>query len=301
MYFLFHNSMDSRSSLRNEYISGQSTIRLRCTSTNIYWRFSDLILYFDRNFAILMPDFTDLPLEIVPLVVRHLLRPQHLAWVCLVSKSFHAYSAPLLYERVSIFAWYKEAKIKASQLDSDSRDALTCHTQAAKLFYTLSSSPHLARYVRIMGTVNHECSWSKLFLVNRSIEIRDFPKAISRENHLQLTVTCVQAIRNCVNLHACTWTRDGSLRDDVLEELSRCPRLEVLEINGHDNHNYEPTILTNFKKLSKITVIMPSNKVIQTLSICFRENFKTLCSVSITCKVWVFCRLNICSLSNLCF
>ena len=56
--------------------------------------------------------FKDLPLEIIPLIVRHVVRPQHLAQICLVDKAFYSAAIPLLYERTSVFAWHKNAKTK---------------------------------------------------------------------------------------------------------------------------------------------------------------------------------------------
>ena len=64
-------------------------------------------------------------------------------------------------------------------------------------------------------------------------EIRDFPKAVSRERSAEIADECVRAIDNCVNLESCTWTRDGTLKDPTLEALSRRPNLHTLEINGH--------------------------------------------------------------------
>ena len=58
--------------------------------------------------------FNDLPLELLPVVVQHLLRPSHLATACLVNKAFYTFAVPLLYERVFISAWHKEGKAKVS-------------------------------------------------------------------------------------------------------------------------------------------------------------------------------------------
>lgn len=57
--------------------------------------------------------FKDLPVELLPLVVLHVVRPSHLAALCLVNKTFYTFAVPLLYERVFIYAWHKEGKSKA--------------------------------------------------------------------------------------------------------------------------------------------------------------------------------------------
>ncbi|KAI5119999.1 hypothetical protein M0805_004442 [Coniferiporia weirii] len=193
-------------------------------------------------------DFADLPLEIIPFISQHLLRPQHLAQACLINKNFYSYTVPFLYERIAIFAWHKNGKKKAT-----------------RLFWTLANCPQLSRYVL-------------------RLELRDFPKAISRESALELTKTCVQAIDNCVNLQSCTWTREGSLKEDILEALARCPHLEVLEINGRHTHNYDPALLLEFSRLRKIAFIMPSSDVMQQLPSCVQRNRTTLQALTIICK-----------------
>lgn len=59
-----------------------------------------------------LAQFTDLPVELLPIVVQHIVRPSHLAAVCLVNQSFYTFASPLLYERIFIYAWHKEGKAK---------------------------------------------------------------------------------------------------------------------------------------------------------------------------------------------
>lgn len=59
-----------------------------------------------------MAYFLELPLELLPVVFDFVLRPQHISKLCLVNKTFNKFATPLLYRRVFIFAWYKEAKTK---------------------------------------------------------------------------------------------------------------------------------------------------------------------------------------------
>ena len=60
------------------------------------------------NFA----QFADLPIELLPSIVQHIVRPSHLGALCLVNQSFYKFTIPLLYERVFIYAWHKKGKAK---------------------------------------------------------------------------------------------------------------------------------------------------------------------------------------------
>ena len=114
------------------------------------------------------------------------------------------------------------------------------------------------------------------------IELRDFPKGLAGQD---LSEICVRAIENCVNLVACTWTRDGSLTSEILEALSICTQLSSLEINGHSSRDYDPALLTRFPRLSHLSIIMPSSELIAVLPACLHRNQNTLVSFNLTCKV----------------
>ncbi|KAI0719750.1 hypothetical protein C8T65DRAFT_33830 [Cerioporus squamosus] len=192
--------------------------------------------------------FEDKPLELLPVIIQHVVKPSHLAAICLVDHRFYEFTIPLLYERVFIYAWHKEGKAKV-----------------IKLFRTLAEYPHLAKYV--------------LQLV-----IRDFPKALQSEDHDQILDACLAGLRNCVNLRACTWTRHGSLTSSVLETLAQCSRLRELEINGENAGFYDPTVLPQFSHLRKLTLIMPSAPVVANLSPWIMATGSTLQHLSIICK-----------------
>ncbi|KIK96882.1 hypothetical protein PAXRUDRAFT_137464 [Paxillus rubicundulus Ve08.2h10] len=194
-----------------------------------------------------MSQFLELPLELLPVILDSVVKPQHISTLCLVNKSFKDFATPLLYRRVFIFAWHKEAKSKV-----------------AFLFRTLSGCPQLARHVQ-------------------KLEIRDFPKALSAAGHLDLLQLCIKGIRNCVNLRSCTWTRDGSLHSAVLKSLRDCPQLQELEINGNSNQ-YDPILLTQFLNLSKISLIMPSARVLDIFPSWISIAGATLRSLTIICK-----------------
>ncbi|KAF9238049.1 hypothetical protein BU15DRAFT_48001 [Melanogaster broomeanus] len=194
-----------------------------------------------------MAQFLELPLELLPVILDFVIKPQHISALCLVNKSFNGFATPLLYRRVFIFAWYKEVKLKV-----------------ALLFRTLSGCPQLAHYVR-------------------TLEIRDFPKALSAADHFDLLQLCAKGIRNCVNLTSCTWTRDGSLHSAVLEALRDCPQLRELEINGNTSQ-YNPILLSQFSHLSKISLIMPSAQVLDIFPSWISVTGATLRSLMIICK-----------------
>ncbi|KAI8989017.1 hypothetical protein BD414DRAFT_485715 [Trametes punicea] len=192
--------------------------------------------------------FQDLPVELLPLIIQHVVRPSHLATLCLVNKAFYAFAVPLLYERVFIYAWHRESKVKVH-----------------KLFRTLSEYPHLAKLVQ-------------------QLVIRDFPKALQSEEQDMILELCLNGIRNCTNLRACTWTRHGSLTSRVLETLVQCPKLSDLEVNGQHNNYYDPRILPRFTRLRKLSLIMPSGPVIDALPSWTQNTQETLQHLSLICK-----------------
>ncbi|KAI0366515.1 hypothetical protein BV20DRAFT_640211 [Pilatotrama ljubarskyi] len=195
-----------------------------------------------------LAQFSDLPVELLPLVVQHIVRPSHLATLCLVNKTFYTFAVPQLYERVFMHAWHKEGKAKV-----------------IKLFRTLADYPRLAELVQ-------------------ALVIRDFPKALQSEEHDTILELCLNGIRNCKNLGACTWTRHGSLTSRVLETLVDCPRLRELEVNGQHNNYYDPRILTRFTHLWRLSLIMPSGLVIDTLPLWTQNTQETLQYLGLICK-----------------
>lgn len=156
-------------------------------------------------------------------------------------------------------------------------------TQIILLFRTLSRCPHLARYVEKLGESLLICLATSI-PHGTLVEIRDFPKALSADRHSELLQVCAQGTTNCVNLRSCTWTRDGSLHSAVLESLSGCPHLHELEINGNDS-GYDPILLTQFSRLSKLSLIMPSAHVLDIFPAWISITGETLRSLTIICKV----------------
>jgi hypothetical protein len=116
-------------------------------------------------------------------------------------------------------------------------------------------------------------------------EIRVFPKGLPSLEHTKLLDLCIRGIRNCINLRSCAWTRDGSLGSTILQALQQCPQLKELEINGHDSGYFNPIILAQFSKLSRISLIMPSAQVVEVLPSWISTTGPTLRNLTIICKV----------------
>ncbi|TFY69886.1 hypothetical protein EVG20_g2955 [Dentipellis fragilis] len=191
-----------------------------------------------------MAEFTDLPLEILPLIVQHIVKASHLAALCLVNRSFHAFAVPLLYERIVIFPWYKDAKTRVRS------------------------------FTRIRKRMN-----------DLAPEIRDFPKAfLISEKYQTLRENCIRGIQHTTHLRSCTWTRDGSLQNPILEALQGCPDLCELEINGHHEDNYDPSTLMTFRNLRKISIIMPSGPVLHLLPRWVEYTGHSLRNLTLICK-----------------
>ncbi|KAF8485575.1 hypothetical protein JB92DRAFT_3025887 [Gautieria morchelliformis] len=197
-----------------------------------------------------MPLFLDLPVELLPVILRHIVKPHHLTLCCLVNKAFSVFTIPQLYERIHIYAWYKHGKAKVFNL-----------------FRTLAERPDLAKWVK-------------------KLELRDFPKAIySAESYESLTSSCLKGLTNCTTLHSCTWTRDQTLSTEILEVLSsKCSSLKELEINGHATGTYNPRVLLQFTSLTKISLVMPSIDVIDILPIWLQRTGESLTAFHVLCK-----------------
>ncbi|KAH8102069.1 hypothetical protein BXZ70DRAFT_1016133, partial [Cristinia sonorae] len=192
--------------------------------------------------------FQELPLDLLPLILWQLVRPSHVANASLVNKGFYTFAIGQLYRRVFIYAWHANVK-----------------TRFVKLFRTLSNSPELARLVE-------------------ELTIRDFPRTLQVSQHAENIRLCLNGIRNCVNLRTCTWTRDGSLSNEILQSLHDLPSLTGLEINGNSEMHYHPAILPAFRYLHRLCVIMPSPSVCEVLPQWFRETGTTLKKLSLICR-----------------
>ncbi|KAF8173723.1 hypothetical protein BJ912DRAFT_991755 [Pholiota molesta] len=192
--------------------------------------------------------FLDLPIEILPEVIEHVLKPQHLAQLCLVNKTFRAFATPRLYERIYIYSWHREGNPKL----------------VIKLFDTLSRYVYLASYLR-------------------RLEIRDFPKAVTTVDNDILSLV-LRGLKNCINLKSCIWTRDGSLNSEFLKALQCCENLRGLEFNGHNDGHYDARLLLGFTKLERILIIMPSPVVVSQIKPWLSITGPTLRSFTLICK-----------------
>jgi hypothetical protein len=57
-----------------------------------------------------------LPLELLPIIFDSVVRAQHLAFLCLVNKSFNEFAIPRLYRRIYIYSWHTKAKAKVNTI-----------------------------------------------------------------------------------------------------------------------------------------------------------------------------------------
>jgi hypothetical protein len=63
-----------------------------------------------------MPQFQDLPVELLADICSAILKPSLLVSVCTVNKAFSAFATPRLYERVYVYSWHKEGKVKVGAI-----------------------------------------------------------------------------------------------------------------------------------------------------------------------------------------
>ena len=66
-----------------------------------------------------MAPFQDLPLDLLPQILVHLVVPDHLALLCLVSRTIYSFSVPKLYRRIVILPWHKSSKSRVCGTFSD--------------------------------------------------------------------------------------------------------------------------------------------------------------------------------------
>lgn len=58
-----------------------------------------------------MTTFNDLPLELLPAIVRNVVKPESLASFCLVNKTFCEFTRPFLYRTIAVFPWNHKEKV----------------------------------------------------------------------------------------------------------------------------------------------------------------------------------------------
>ena len=250
----------------------------------------------------IMTGFLDLPVELLPLILQHIVRPAHIASLCLVNKQFQTFATSQLYERVFIFAWHTDSKTRVSfnswwfarKLCSSRSRGYSCSTHLISMSHLQNMYDNLVSHSFNMHCV-YQRRWYFCWHGNydwlslcRTTAIRDFPKPFSFAERKSLLELCSRGVRNCVNLRSCTWTRDGSLTTDILDSLKACPDLQELEINGHHDGHYDPSVLADFKRLRRISLIMPSSPVIDILPYWTSNCTNSLRHLSLICKVTIY-------------
>ncbi|KAJ7770324.1 hypothetical protein B0H14DRAFT_3509332 [Mycena olivaceomarginata] len=114
--------------------------------------------------------------------------------------------------------------------------------------------------------------------------IRDFPKVSTSLGGGDLEELVLAGLKNCVNLHTCTWTRDGALNSAVLRVLQASDTLAEVEINGHSDGHYDASILEGFVHLRRMSLIMPSADVVGRLPPWVARTGPQLRSLTLICK-----------------
>jgi hypothetical protein len=66
-----------------------------------------------------MARLEELPLDLLPQILIHLLIPDHLASLCLVSRTVYSFSVPKLYRRIAILPWHKSSKSRVCSIFSE--------------------------------------------------------------------------------------------------------------------------------------------------------------------------------------
>ncbi|GAA5947505.1 hypothetical protein JCM3765_001707 [Sporobolomyces pararoseus] len=167
----------------------------------------------------------DLPPELLPGILRHLVRRQDLYNVCLVNRDWSVIGQQLLYRWIRLFG--KDLAI------------------AAQLFETLASTHRLARFVR-------------------RLEVRVYPLSNVVKERRAMEELAIKMLKNCENVEELVWTRKGSLTDDVFEAIVKLPRLRIFELNAHTNlspGSWSASHLINLPRLTSLSLILPDRNV----------------------------------------
>ena len=120
-------------------------------------------------------------------------------------------------------------------------------------------------------------------------ELREFPRwMIESREFYALQGDVILGLSHCGGLRTCVWTRDGTLRDDILDAIrEHCVILRELEVNGNAARYYDASGLTGITGLERISLIMPDRAVIALLPGWVAANGERLKTLSFTCQVGV--------------
>ena len=116
-------------------------------------------------------------------------------------------------------------------------------------------------------------------------EIRDFPDRLGDLGLQDILDHCLQGFANIVNLRCFIWTREDSLRSDILLVILEHPLLQELEIDGRPSSFYHEMILSQFISLKRIKLIAPTPPVLEVLPEWLESLVNPLEHLSIVYKV----------------
>ncbi|KAH7105301.1 hypothetical protein BKA62DRAFT_689283 [Auriculariales sp. MPI-PUGE-AT-0066] len=187
-----------------------------------------------------------IPPDLYSSVLQYILRPIDLSRCCLVDSRFRAFTLPLLYGEIRIFAWMSRSKQRVVQL-----------------LETLASSAKLGKWVFVL-------------------ELRIFPH-LGGSNTQDLESLIGKALLNTLRLHTVIWTRSGSLSDSLLGSLKALPALRRLEINGY-SRDFDARLLLGFQRLDSLAIIMPDRNVGRVLGSWLKLLAPNLKALSLICK-----------------
>ena len=119
------------------------------------------------------------------------------------------------------------------------------------------------------------------------LDLRSFPKGYLEDQDFETILT---GLRHCVCLRSLTWTRDGTLSDEIFDAVLDASSpgssmISDLQINGNNTGHYKASRLLAFSSLRKLTLIMPSRDVMSALEFWTSKISSTLQDLSLICKV----------------
>ncbi|GAA6032615.1 hypothetical protein NBRC10512_004447 [Rhodotorula toruloides] len=180
-------------------------------------------------------ELSDLPSELLPLILKPLLARRDLYAVCLVCRSWREVGQRLLFAHVRLFG----------------RDLAI----APLLFQTLADNAQLAQLVR-------------------KLEVRVYPLSLILKERLETEWLVIRMIRNCKNCEELVWTRKGALTDRVFQAINSLRRLRSFECNAHTNlspGSWDADHFLRLPPLRSLSLILPDRNIADILPSFFKR------------------------------
>ncbi|WVQ85859.1 hypothetical protein IAT38_008027 [Cryptococcus sp. DSM 104549] len=168
--------------------------------------------------------------DLAPSVLEHFEQPRELAVICRVCKAWCKFGRKKLYNHVWVRPW--EGAAGGAPHFKARLDLL--------LFETLHQHPELCRLIR-------------------RLEVRFYPLAARGTDRIDLEEHVQLAVQNMVNLESLVWTRDKSVTHSFFETISKLERLRSLEITGHSQGQFDPSLIGKMSALEDLRIMMPDS------------------------------------------